>query len=285
MKKNTKIIVGWLVSIIIAIIAAFWGGSKTVNQQTQTVIVNSNGQEVSVNEQDFQKAYNELEEKYIKLQQENSKLKKVDESSQKENDLNDIGIQKITFDKFLDGKLVTTSKDIIVFDDVIYISLDDLGALFNKTIEVDSANNSLFIGDKPGEAYYLGEQIKAYSTGYAYNEYPDSGSFDMAGITYYSGVTSTVGGTGYDSSGYYNLDKKFTNIKGFYGPNDDTQKGSSTTILFYCDDKLTLTLETAQGDMPKEFSLDITNVSQLKIEFVTSSHSAPSFALADVVIY
>ncbi len=120
---------------------------------------------------------------------------------------------------------------------------------------------------------YIGEQIKAYYSGLYYREYSslDGSGFYMGSQKYNRGFTIA----GVESSGeaYFNLDGKYSSLSGLVGNLDDINYG--TTFAVYGDDKLLSTLEIEGAALPKEFSIDVSGVRQLKI-IATKKDMIPS---------
>lgn len=182
---------------------------------------------------------------------------------------------------YVDGNLVTP-KDVngkivepFIYEGTTYLPVRAVGEALNKMVDWDGSTQSIYIGVRPGVAIRLSEQVRPYQKSSYYAEYPDEGSFKMAGNQYYNGVTAHYSG----AHALYNLDSKYEQLSGVYGPIDGTT-GKSCEINFYGDGKLLKCLESQYGDMPKDFSVNLQGVMQLKIEFSGSS----KFALANVEV-
>ena len=235
MSKNTKIIIGWVVSIIIAVIGAFWGGSKTVNNQSQSVIVNVNGQEISIDAQELQDKYNSLKSEYDQALHEIELLKTEIES---------------LYAKPSNADNVTTTNN-----------------------DVPENNNQ-----QNNKTFYLGEDEKAYDKRGNYFEYPDNGYITIADVKYYSGIANPHDNT---SHGLYNLASQYNQLSGLYGPIDGSR--ACGTINFYGDGKILQSYDIEYGSMPKEFSVNIQNISQLKVEFVDNGFQG-GIAIVNVLL-
>lgn len=88
---SMKVVIGWVVSIIVAIIGTFGATSVAMNQkqtqdqnqnqgqsqqQNQSIVVNINGEEVELNQNNAQEVYNNLENDNNELSVEVEQLKK-----------------------------------------------------------------------------------------------------------------------------------------------------------------------------------------------------------------
>ena len=124
----------------------------------------------------------------------------------------------------------------------------------------------------------LGSDIKAYQKGGSISEYPEKGTFRLAGTSYNSGLTINRN----PSAAYYNIDGRYTNLSGLYGPVDGTTS-SSVDIIIYGDGKPLIELTSDAGAMPKEFSVSVAELKQLKIEF-SSSYVIGTHALANLLV-
>lgn len=110
---STKTKIGWLVSIIVAIIGTFGATSVAMNQnqnqsqsqsqqQNQSIVVNINGESVELNQNNAQEVYNDLEN-------DNNELSDEVEQLRKEND--ELSDQNAQFKKYGTDALVSKEKD------------------------------------------------------------------------------------------------------------------------------------------------------------------------------
>lgn len=66
----------------------------------------------------------------------------------------------------------------------------------------------------------------------------------------------------------YNLNKKYTNLSGLVGYVDGTCHSITRDVEIYLDDKWYSTISISPGDLPKEFSVDLTGVQKIEIKVV-----------------
>lgn len=129
---------------------------------------------------------------------------------------------------------------------------------------------------------YLGQDIRAYQkSNMSMSEYPDSGSFKMAGISYYRGISSGASMmTNNSAAAYFNIEGRYSLLSGLYGPVDyPLSLKDSQTIVIIGDGDFLSKFDVRSEDAPKLFSVDVTGVRQLIISF-----SDGPFALADAVL-
>lgn len=148
-----------------------------------------------------------------------------------------------------------------IVDGTTYLPVRAVGEAFGKNVTWDGATSTVYIGQVPGASAQLGKDITAYQSDGRYYEYPQEGSFLMAGNKYYNGVRFQG-----LSKAFYNLNGQYSQISGKFGPTDDSGTDITGTITFWGDDKLLKTIDWNGSDMPKSFNVDISGVLQLRIE-------------------
>lgn len=89
----------------------------------------------------------------------------------------------------------------------------------------------------------------------------------------------------YDARAVYNLNKKYTSISGLVGFVDGAS-GSTSEVQFYLDDQWYATIKISSGNLPQEFSVDLTGVEKMEIKFEnngrTSEYLAVGFAEVEI---
>jgi len=169
---------------------------------------------------------------------------------------------------YVDGTLITPKDpngnivEPFIYNGTTYLPVRAVSQALGKTVNWDGKTSSVYIGAMPGQIQYFDKAVGAYqSSGSHFMLASDTniGCIIMAGTKYYHGITT-------DNSGYglYNLNGQYSQLSGMYGPAD----GCTTPckIIFYGDGNLIQELDFNGGDMPKNFSIDLTGVLQLKIE-------------------
>ena len=173
---------------------------------------------------------------------------------------------------YVDGSLITP-KDVngnivepFIYNGTTYLPVRALSEALGRNVSWDGKSSSVYIGAMPGTTQYFDQVMSAYQvSGYgSYNLASDTsaGYIQIAGVKYYHGVSQQTwaGGT----TGFYNLNGQYTQFSGIYGPGDGTAQDCA--IKFYGDGQLISSFEFSPGDMPKDFSINLTGVLQLKIE-------------------
>lgn len=130
---------------------------------------------------------------------------------------------------------------------------------------------------------YLGTNVKAYQVGgNNFEEYSisDSNSISISGVKHYRGIIATNhgGGSGW---GIYNLHGQYKTLTGIIGHVDESAMHNGY-VRFYGDGELLLEYELVADSLGTGFSLDISNVKQLKIEF--DFGISASYALANPLV-
>jgi len=178
---------------------------------------------------------------------------------------------------FFDGSPVQQNQPAYISEGSIYIDMYDIGKVLDKSINWDGSSNSVYIGVMPDESNYFDDILQSYQTeglGGAYWQMDISKGecITIAGIKYYHGITNSTSNwianiNERRGKGFYNLDAKYSQLSGKFGPRDGAMD-ESIKINFYGDGNLVQTLEFSKGDMPKDFSIDLTSILQLKIELI-----------------
>lgn len=124
--------------------------------------------------------------------------------------------------------------------------------LAQKKIEIEHKKSKLFTGI-----------LTPYEDRH-YSAVVNGQIMEMGGSKYSNGFT--MGGSYWDSAyALFNLDGQYTKIKGVIG-HIDKSGNSDTSFSIFADDVLIDTIEIGWQQLPKEFSIDVTGVKQLKFE-------------------
>ncbi len=155
-------------------------------------------------------------------------------------------------------------------DGVTYLPLRVMANAIGKNFASwDQQANIAYFGKTPGIAQYLTDVCPAYQVaGSNYKEYSalKSGgvdSFSLGGAKYTNGITMSV----YDSNwGVHNLDGLYTSLSGVICHLDGSSNiHEGGVVQFFCDGVLAKEIAVTTDMYPQSFSLNITNVNQLKI--------------------
>lgn len=258
--------------------------SNQSQEQSQNFTIVIDGKEVHLNGERMQETYDDLKKDYDDLLDKNESLLKTIEEleNSKDNTIDDeIDLEEITSTIYLNGSVINEQKqNILKFNQNLYIPLDMCSEIIKEEVAWDKNYESIFIGKNPNIVLYLGEQVKPYKKyGNMYHQilmYPESGSILIAGQSYNHGIADSYifGGTL-----LFNLDAKYSCISGLYAKTDDARPESGTIQFYDENDRLLGALELEADMLPREFSIDVTNVLQLRIEM-----SGGFTALVDTII-
>ena len=103
-----------------------------------------------------------------------------------------------------------------------------------------------------------------------YEVFSNGISVTMGGIKRYNGFTLDVYGWNGQSCAIYNVNKSYSKLTGIIGYVDDRiGNGETWDVNIYTDDKLVYTCTVSPGDLPQEFSINLTDIT--KLEFRTGS--------------
>ena len=161
------------------------------------------------------------------------------------------------------------------------------------------ANLSLFAGgsepaqfNEPFGIYnndaLLARDIKAYQLNTA-QEFSRTSPVKMMGTEYEYGFFS---GDSYPSSFvYYNINGKYKNLSGVYGPIDGINKSATGTIKILGDGKTLATFNVRAGDTIKPFSINVAGITQIAFEIKSNNDKIENyerirarFGLADMTV-
>ena len=184
---------------------------------------------------------------------------------------------------YVDGELITP-RDVngnivepFVSDGTTYLPVRAVGEAFGKTVEWDGTTQSVFIGLRPGSVQYMPDIVPAYQVYGNYSEYSalrDGGvqNFSMGGVRYVDGMTFHWGG-GAVCWAVYNLNGQFTSLSGVLGTVDGQighrQDGGSVFRVF-ADSRMVFELFLSNDMHPRDLSINVAGVNQLKIELTDS---------------
>jgi len=202
-----------------------------------------------------------------------------------------IEVEYVNVKLYVDGVLITPKDgngnivEPFISNGTTYLPVRAVSEALGKDVRWDGSTNSVIIGLMPGDTVYFDDVMQPYQTEGEYwlaDISKTDRNIPIAGVKYYHGVANgewhrtftwdLVPSSNTIVAGYYNLDAKYSQLSGMYGPCDDGA-ADECKISFYGDGRLIKTLEFKKNDMPKDFSVDLTGVLQLKIELVGTNAS------------
>ena len=246
------IVIGWFVSIIIAVIGAFGAAASSYNQKIEqaintsannSVIVNIDGERITLDSEKAQSIYNDFE---VKMSDANSQLSDLQE------EIDNLKIEN--------SALETENK-----------KFENWGtdALVSKDKDYDADKVSLFAFKPVNSDYWE----------------PNQGSLNDSLNNEYSVSLPYIVVSDYSYGEYY-TNGKFSKLKCKIAPHEEHPSDSSVQIKIYADDVLVY----SSSDITRktecfEFEADISNAKFIKIIFdTTSGYSTSKLLIMDATL-
>ena len=173
--------------------------------------------------------------------------------------------------------------------------LDDASNIINDALNV--LPNSQILKDKLQEIknsypQNMMDVVPAYqSGGNPYTEYISNKSgatdvFSMGGIKYTNGMTFNADYNIFDDISWaiYNLDGKYSSLEFTVCHVDGTFNGDDTYLQIFYDGNLKAEIPLSPDMSPKFVSIDITDVTQLKLQVPASGGDNPLYGIGNPVI-
>ena len=139
---------------------------------------------------------------------------------------------------------------------------------------------------------YMTDILPAYQNGgNPYKEYSaiksgNSEHFSMAGVKYYNGMTFDADYNVLDDVSWavYNLDKNYRKLEFTVCHVDETDTGDKNTLQVIYDGVVKEEIELSPDMAPKSISLDVSDVTQLKLQIGASGGNHPLYGLGNPVL-
>lgn len=150
-----------------------------------------------------------------------------------------------------------------IYNGSTYLPVRAVGEAVGKDVSYDANTNSVYLGSvgsssSSTSSYTRGTKLEPYKTDNARIE-----DLKMGGINYSNALFLD---SGYGATAYYNLSGGYTSLSGVYGFKDDGCVDGTAEIAFYGDGRLIQKLTADYNQLPKNFVINITGVSQLVVE-------------------
>jgi hypothetical protein len=192
----------------------------------------------------------------------------------------------------VDGKPIEFGEDSagnkiepFIYNGTTYLPVRAVGEAIGKKVDWDGSNQTVYLGEKPGEVNYMTEIIEPYDK-HRLDTYKlnDTEKLELAGKTYKTGYR--LGHTDRDSLdrigyAYFNLDGKYSEIECIVGYKPG-YNSVDRTLNIYLDGKLFKTMDFTRDSMPEKLTIPVSGVLQLKLEVDKDAYSSVIFA--DVTI-
>jgi hypothetical protein len=170
---------------------------------------------------------------------------------------------------YIDGSLITPKDangnivEPFAANGTTYLPVRAVGEAFGKTVEWDGATQSVYIGKRPDVDAFLLDVVQPYEkSSFTYVAYVGGDTMQMGGTKYRNGFTLC------QNPGYvlFNLNSQYSVLTGVIGPVDGSGTRSGFKVNFFGDGKLIKSIELGDGDLPIDFSVDLSGVMQFKVE-------------------
>ena len=183
----------------------------------------------------------------------------------------------------------TTLKDLegnaiepVILFDTVYVPLSPLARAFGKSSTWDGNANAIYIGPKPTEKVNFMDVAPPYDVSNKYRV-TAADNVTMGGTKYNGAVQSSCDSySALKTYSLHNLNGNYNKLVGYIGHVDGTAMGNAV-YNFYGDGKLLAEYDVKGDDFPKQISLNVTGIKQLKIEIV-HSHLYATFAFAGATL-
>lgn len=178
--------------------------------------------------------------------------------------------------------------DCFIYNGTTYLPARAISQAFGKNISYDGKTNSVFIGQhkngKPSKPLYKLDHFSSH--GVSTYEIWHGSATDNLGTSHdsiiYPGYHSYQDSLSYVS---YKLNGAYSSLAGtFFLPARYKDFDETYQVTFYGDDKILWSGSETGGSEPQKFSLDLTGVQLLRIEFSTNSEFQ-YFYLGDTMLY
>ena len=198
---------------------------------------------------------------------------------------------------FVDGRLIEPVDslgepiDLFVFEGNIYLPAHTVAGAFGRTLEWDAESQNLYIGPRPGTVHFLTDAAPAHqnSNNVRYTEFSalrsgGAESFTLGGVRYTDGITFEGSG---EAWAVYNLNGQFRSFHGVVGHLDGAHPPDAwqnATIQFFADGRMVLEVPISGDMIPREVTIDLTGVNQLRIEATPGIFSGFGVGIGNPVI-
>ncbi|MDO4300534.1 MAG: NPCBM/NEW2 domain-containing protein [Clostridia bacterium] len=153
-----------------------------------------------------------------------------------------------------------------IYNGTTYLPVRAVGEAVGKEVRYDANTNSVYLGSgfNTNSGYVSGVKLEPYSKVDVSVE-----DITMSGNKYEDGICfRTWSGIVSNGTASFNLGGNYNTVSGVYGTVDDktSQSYGEATIYFYGDGILLKSFEIKAGQIVKNFSINVTGVSQLEVK-------------------
>lgn len=156
------------------------------------------------------------------------------------------------------------------YNGTTYVPLRLFSEALGESVKYVSDDKTIYVGEIPNDqvvsGQYMSDIMKPY---YETSSVGVNKAMKMAGNNYSKGYQLFAIG-GKEQTISFNLEKKYTNISGLIGM-EDNFNGKSSSINIYGDEKLIKTISLPAGELPQSITLDVSGISKLDIKYINDS--------------
>ncbi|MCD8239503.1 MAG: NPCBM/NEW2 domain-containing protein [Clostridiales bacterium] len=169
-----------------------------------------------------------------------------------------------------------------IYNGSTYLPIRAVGEAVGKSVSYDANTNSVYLGsssnyNSSSSSATLGTKLKPYQT----DGIQIISDISMGGVSYKEAVN--FGSSQGSAYVYYNLSGSYNSVSGIYGSIDDEGSiGDYAVLSFYGDGILLKEFTVNGGELPKNFTLNLTGVSQLRVEGYVPNGNSVAIGLADM---
>lgn len=167
-----------------------------------------------------------------------------------------------------------------IYNGTTYLPVRAVGEAVGKEVRYDANTNSVYLGNgfNTNSGYVSGTKLEPYSKVQVKVQ-----DVVMSGNTYEDGIKFAGGCNENCGSVSFNLGGKYSTVSGVYGAVDEdiSMTKEKVKLYLYGDGILLQTFEIKQGQLIKNFTINVTGVSQLEIK---AENSKPGFWVAEAGI-
>ncbi len=163
-----------------------------------------------------------------------------------------------------------------IYNGTTYLPVRAVGEAIGKTVSWDGTTQSVYLGEKPGDAQYMVEVCPPYN-GDEYRTYTSSKgeSLLLGGKKYTNGIK-----LGYKKGfALVSLDGKYDSMTFVMGRADEDNI-KDTTVNFFVDDALVESIDVSGEALPRTYTVNLRKGLQLKI-----ATEEEDIALMDIVMH
>lgn len=169
-----------------------------------------------------------------------------------------------------------------IYNGSTYLPVRAVAEAVGKDVRYDANTNSVYIGSAGTPSTSTGTpstSIGSYIEPYK-EENVSVTDMSVAGTHY---INALLLRSGYGRAvAYYNVGGRFNSMSGLYSSVDETLESETMTLNFYGDDILLKTVEVHGNQLPKNFTINLTGVSQLMVEAISKPQNCNDVVLGEI---